>query len=182
MKATPERRLTILRILALCAVVSLSALAFALREYLSAFQSLGYLGAFLTALLSNASILLPVPGLWIIFTYGSIFHPAGVALAAAFGGALGELSGYLAGFSGQMLVERVDIFNRVMPFVQKYGMLGIIVFAAIPNPFFDLAGVAAGMLKIPLWKFLLAAWIGQCIKMFSFAYAGSLSLNWLFGK
>lgn len=171
-----------MRILALCTVIGLSALAFTLRDNLREFRSLGYAGVFVTAFISNASVLLPMPGIWVVFAVGSFLHPLGVALAAGTGGALGEISGYLAGFSGQGLVERVDIFNRITPFVQRYGAFGIAALAAIPNPFFDLAGVAAGMLKIPLWKFLLAAWVGQCIKMLYIAYAGSLSSNWLFGN
>ncbi len=182
MQISPERRTAILRILALVFVIGLGALAFLMRDHLRELQSLGYAGAFLTAFISNASILLPIPGIWVVFAISGVFHPLGVAVAAGTGGALGELSGYLAGYSGQALVERVDILNRIVPVVQKYGAPAIVVLAAIPNPFFDLAGIAAGMLKIPLWKFLLAAWIGQCIKMLSFAYAGSTSLNWLFGK
>ncbi len=181
MTITPRQRQTLLRLAALGVVLVLSTLGFILQDQLQKFRSLGYLGAFLIALISNATILLPMPGIWAVFAMGSIFHPLGVALAAGTGGALGELSGYLAGFSGQALIERVDIFERIKPFVQKYGAIGIAILSAIPNPFFDLAGVAAGMLKIPMWKFLLAAWVGQCIKMLSFAYAGSFSLNWLFG-
>ena len=37
---------------------------------------------------------------------GAIFNPIGVAVAAGLGAAIGELSGYLAGFSGQGVVER----------------------------------------------------------------------------
>lgn len=179
---TPERRTTVLRLLALAAVIGLGILAFSLREHLQELRSLGYAGAFLIAFLSNATILLPIPGVGVVFTMGGIFNPVWIALSAGTGAALGELSGYLAGFSGQALVGRIDVLNRVTPFVQKYGMLGIVVLAIIPNPFFDLAGIAAGVLKIPLWKFLLAAWVGQCIKMLYFAYAGSFSLNWLFGN
>jgi len=72
---------------------------------------------------------------------GSIFNPFGVGLAAGTGGALGELSGYLAGFSGQAVVERTDIYERIKPWVQKYGGWAILVLSAIPNPFFDIAGV-----------------------------------------
>lgn len=37
----------------------------------------------------------------------------------------------------------------------------------------------AGMLKMPLWKFLLFCWIGKTLKMLLFAYAGSWSIPWL---
>ncbi|MDV7390031.1 VTT domain-containing protein, partial [Arthrospira platensis SPKY1] len=70
---------------------------------------------------------------------------------------------------------------KIQPFVNKYGAWAIIALATIPNPVFDVASVAAGALKLPFWKFLLAAWIGQMIKMTAIAYAGSFSLGWIFG-
>jgi uncharacterized membrane protein YdjX (TVP38/TMEM64 family) len=54
----------------------------------------------------------------------------------------------------------------------------ILVLSAFPNPFFDIAGIAAGIAKIPLWQFLLACWAGQTIKMAMFAYAGAYSIEW----
>jgi membrane protein DedA with SNARE-associated domain len=111
---------------------------------------------------------------------GSVFHPLGVALAAGTGGALGELSGYLAGFSGQAVAEKTALYVRVQPLVQKWGAWAVLIMAAIPNPFFDLVGIAAGTLKMPLWKFLVNCWIGQLIKMSIFAFAGAFSLPFLF--
>jgi len=52
-----------------------------------------------------------------------------------------------------------------------------LVLSTVPNPFFDLAGIAAGALKMPLKKFMFWCWIGQTIKMLTFAYAGSGLLN-----
>ena len=86
----------------------------------------------------------------------------------------------VAGFSGQAIVERTDIYEKIHPWVEKNGTLAILILAAIPNPFFDLAGVAAGITKLPMIRFLIACWIGQTIKMTAFAYAGAASLNWLF--
>jgi membrane protein YqaA with SNARE-associated domain len=174
------KRANILRFLGLLAVIGLSALIFAFRDQVKMLTGLGYPGIFLIALLSNATVLFPAPGVAVVFAMGGVFHPLGVALAAGTGGAIGELSGYLAGWSGQTVVERMDIFERITPYIKKYGPFGIAALAAIPNPFFDLAGIAAGMLKMPLWRFLVAVWIGQLVKMLLFAYAGSLSLNWLF--
>ncbi|PIZ25416.1 MAG: DedA family protein, partial [Chloroflexi bacterium CG_4_10_14_0_8_um_filter_57_5] len=39
---------------------------------------------------------------------------------------------------------------------QRLSYLVIAALAFIPNPLFDLAGMASGALKIPLWKFLIA--------------------------
>ena len=105
--------------------------------------------------------------------------PWELPLAAGTGGALGELSGYLAGFSGQAVVERTDIYEKISPWINKYGGWAILFLAAIPNPFFDIAGIAAGIAKMPLWKFLLFCWIGQLIKMAMFAFAGAYSIDWL---
>ncbi|MBI5840788.1 MAG: VTT domain-containing protein [Chloroflexi bacterium] len=169
----------ILRLLALIAVVGITIYIYGIRDRVSEFAAYGYPGIFLIALLANATVLLPAPGVAVVFAMGSVFNPIGVALAAGTGGALGELSGYLAGFSGQAVVERTDIYNRFLPFIQKYGVWAILVLSAIPNPFFDIAGIAAGVTKIPVGRFLLFCWIGQLIKMAMFAYAGMYSIDWI---
>ena len=104
-----------------------------------------------------------------------------MALAAGAGAALGELTGYLAGFSGQPVIQRVDIYQRMVQWLKKNGALSILLFAAIPNPFFDLSGAAAGALKMPVHKFLFLTWIGETIKMLFFAYMGASSIKSLFG-
>jgi len=169
----------ILRVLALVAVVAITWYVFSIRERVEQFSEFGYPGIFLIALLANATILLPAPGVAVIYAMGAVFHPLGVGLAAGTGGALGELSGYLAGFSGQAVIERTDMYERTKPWVDKYGGWAILVLSAIPNPFFDAAGIAAGIAKMPLRTFLFFVWIGQLIKMTLFAYAGRYSLEWL---
>ncbi len=171
--------LTILRIAALLAVIAITVYIYSIRDHVEEFAAYGYPGIFLIALLANATVFLPAPGVAVIFAMGSIFNPLGVAFAAGTGGALGELSGYLAGFSGQAVVEQTNTFRKISPWINKYGGWAILVLSAIPNPFFDIAGIAAGIAKMPLWKFLLFCWIGQLIKMTMFAYAGAYSINWL---
>lgn len=166
----------ILRVLALFAVIGITIYVFSIRNRVEEFAVLGYPGIFLIALLANATVLLPAPGVAVIYAMGAIFNPLGVGLAAGTGGALGELSGYLAGFSGQAVIERSDIYNRVQPWVKKYGGWAILVLSAIPNPFFDVAGIAAGIAKMPLRTFLVFTWIGQLIKMTLFAVAGHYSV------
>ncbi len=171
----------VLRILALLAVVAITVYIYSIREHIEQFEGWGYPGIFLVALLANATVLLPAPGVAVIYAMGGIFNPLFVGLAAGTGGALGELSGYLAGFSGQAVVERTDIYNRVKPWVDKYGGWTILVMSAIPNPFFDIAGIAAGMAKMPMRTFLIFTWTGQFIKMTSFALAGHYSITLLAG-
>ena len=169
----------ILRVLALLAVIGVTIYIYSIRDHVKDFAEYGYPGIFLITLLANATVFLPAPGVAVVFAMGSIFNPLGIALAAGTGGALGEVTGYLAGFSGQAVVEKTDLFNRIQPWVGKYGGWAILVFSAIPNPFFDIAGMAAGVSKMSLWKFLLFCWVGQVIKMAMFAYAGLYSINWL---
>jgi uncharacterized membrane protein YdjX (TVP38/TMEM64 family) len=169
----------ILRILAIAAVIGITVYIFSIRDHVKDYAVYGYPGIFLIALMANATVFLPAPGVAVVFAMGSIFNPVGVALAAGTGGAIGELSGYLAGFSGQAVVEYTDIYKKISPWINKYGGWAILVLAAIPNPFFDIAGIAAGVAKMPLWKFLLFCWVGQLIKMAMFAFAGAYSIDWI---
>lgn len=169
----------ILRALALLAVIAITVYIYSIRDRVEDFAAYGYPGIFLVALMANATVFLPAPGVAVVFAMGSIFNPMGVALAAGAGGTIGELSGYLAGFSGQAVVERTDVYERINPWVQKYSGWAILALSAIPNPFFDVAGVAAGIAKMSLRNFMLACWVGQTIKMAIFAYAGLYSLDWL---
>jgi uncharacterized membrane protein YdjX (TVP38/TMEM64 family) len=173
----PRLRLILLRTFALIFVIGISIFVFLIRDKAEQLQGYGYLGIFIVAFLAYATVLLPAPGIAVVFTWGSVFHPAGVALAAGAGAALGEISGYLAGFSGQAVIERAVIYQRLSGFMKKNGGLTILLLSAIPNPFFDLAGAAAGASKMPLPKFLLWCWIGETIKMLLFAYAGDSSLG-----
>jgi len=169
----------IARWLSLLGVIAISILIFSLRDRAEQLAIYGYPGIFLLSFLAYATVILPAPGIWIVFAMGAVFHPLGVALAAGSGAALGELSGYLAGFSGQAVVERAELYNRLSFWMQKNGPLTIFVLAALPNPFFDLAGIAAGALKMPIRRFLFWCWIGETVKMLYFSYAGAASFDWI---
>ncbi|KAJ1867777.1 Protein kinase of the Mitotic Exit Network [Coemansia sp. RSA 989] len=45
--------------------------------------------------------------------------------------------------------------------LRRFGFAGILVFAAIPNPLFDLAGITCGHFKVPFWTFFGATFIGK---------------------
>lgn len=180
-KPESSTRTLVLRGLSLLAFAAITIFVFSMRDRAAELAVYGYPGIFLIAMLSSATVIFPAPGLAIVFGMAGVFHPMGVAFAAACGAALGETTGYLAGISGRSVIENTQIYARFEPFVRKYGVFAVAGLAAIPNPFFDLASIAAGALKLPYWKFLLAAWCGQLIKMTYIAYAGSLAINWLLG-
>lgn len=173
--------LNIIRLLILLGVIGISAYVFAIRDQAERFAVYGYPGIFLLSLLANATILLPAPGIAVVFAMGSIFQPSLVALAAATGATVGEISAYAAGFSGQAVIERTAAYSRIVPWMRRYGGLTTLLLAAIPNPFFDLAGIAAGALRMPFVPFIAWCLLGKCIKMLIFAYTGAYSVEWLSG-
>jgi len=178
-EAKPAWQVNLLRAFALIAVIGITIYIYSIRDHVEEFEKFGYAGIFLIALMANATVLLPAPGVAVVYAMGGVFNPLLVGLAAGTGGAFGELSGFLAGFSGQAVIERTDIYNRFKPWVDQYGGWAILVLSAIPNPFFDVAGIAAGIAKMPMRTFLFFTWIGQLIKMTLFATAGYYSVEWL---
>jgi uncharacterized membrane protein YdjX (TVP38/TMEM64 family) len=180
-KSISKTKLNIIRVAVLLLVIALTVVLVIERERIQALRAYGYPGIFLFSILANATILVPVPGVVFTSAMGAVFHPFWVALAAGAGAALGELSGYLAGFSGQAVVEESDRYQRVVKWMEKYGDVTILVLAFIPNPLFDLAGMVAGILKMPVWKFLIYCVIGKILKMLIFAYAGDAVMQFLEG-
>jgi membrane protein YqaA with SNARE-associated domain len=172
-------RLNVIRIFVLLGVIAITVFVFSIRDQAEQLQGYGYPGIFVLSILSNATLILPAPGIALTFAFGAVFNPIGVALAAGAGSAIGELTGYLAGFSGQGVIEQTAMYDRLEGWTDQYGGWTIMILALIPNPLFDLAGAAAGALKMPIFEFLLWAFIGKTIKMLLFAYAGSTSLDWL---
>ena len=175
---TKETRTKILRILILAGVIGFSILLFLLRDKIKNLEALGYPGIFLISLLSSATIILPVPGIAFTGAMGMLFNPFWVAIFAGLGSALGEFSGYLAGFSGQNVVEKSKWSDRINGWMKKYGDITILILAIIPNPLFDMAGISAGILKMPVWRFFLWTLIGKIIKQFFFAYSGATLGRW----
>jgi membrane protein YqaA with SNARE-associated domain len=177
-----DRRHKIFRALALIGVIGIIFLLFIYRDQVKKLQDYGYAGIFLISIAANATIIIPLPGVAFTTAMGAIFDPIGVAVAAGLGAAIGEITGYMAGFSGQGFAGHSAQFLRLTTWMKAHQRLTygvIMLLALIPNPLFDLAGMASGALKLPLWKFLLASGIGKILKMLMFAYAGFYSISWL---
>ncbi len=170
-------KLTAVRVVVLLLVCAGSVFLFLARAQVARLEAFGYPGIFLISLLSNATLILPIPGVLFTSAMGAVFDPFWVALTASTGATLGELSGYLAGFSGQGVIENKTWYERVTRWMKKYGDITILVLAFIPNPIFDIAGMVAGALRMPLWRYIVFSWIGKTGKMFLFAYGGASILS-----
>ena len=174
MKTVPaKRRTNVLRVLIFFALLALTIALLQYRDRIQEFAKFGYVGIFSVSLLSNATLIFPIPGVIFTSAMGAVFNPYWVALAAGSGAALGELTGYLAGYSGQVVIERTDWYQKMTQWMKKYGNLTVLVLAFIPNPLFDLTGMAAGALRMPVARFLFWCVIGKILKMLVFALTGA---------
>lgn len=141
----------------------------------------GYLGILTVQFLSSATVFLPLPGLAVIFLYGTILDPYLVGLSAALGAALGELTGYAVGYGGHRLIIKKNrkIANDARRLFKKYDYFFVIIlFSAIPFPF-DVVGVLCGLSRYDIKKFLTAVFIGNWIKLSLVALSGFYGIPWI---
>ncbi len=142
-------------------------------------RSLGYPAVFVAALVGSAGMVIPLPSTAAIFFGGDILNPVYVGLLAGFAEGMGEITGYGLGFSGQPVIRDTRLYRQLEGWVQRRGWTVIFVVSIIPNPVFDVLGIAAGALRLPLPKFLAAAWAGKTIKNLGIACAGYLGAGWV---
>lgn len=145
---------------------------------IEALAQYGYLGAFLIAMLGSATIFFPAPGWAAVIALSASLNPAVLGLVAGIGSAIGELTGYVAGDGARdILNSRVNETKEIEALVRGYGAAGIFALAFIPNPLFDAAGLVAGGLKIPWWRFLLACAAGRVLRYVLLALVGNFTLG-----
>ena len=171
-RVDPRWRLFALRLAGAVAVALLALFLLLNADWLWHLGNYGYLGVFVLSLLSSATIVIPAPGWLIPIVAGSTMNPLLVGLAAGTGQTLGELTGYLAGASGSIIIEDSARYDWLSHLVRRYGLILISLLAFIPNPFFDLAGIISGALRIPVLLFLVATWIGKTLRAILLAYGG----------
>ena len=139
-------------------------------EYL---KSSGYVGVFLMALIGSASPIWPLPGSWAVFIAAGLgLNPIILGLLGGLGEAIGELTGYTAGFGGQVALQRFKRYKQIEGWMRRWGGPTIFVVSAIPNVFIKAATIAAGGLRYPIWKFFIFCWAGKTVKSLAFAFAG----------
>ena len=147
-------------------------------------KSYGYAGLFLINVIGAASILLPSPAAASVFGGGALLEdflgvPAfiWVGLVAGLGEAIGEFSGYAAGYGGRLIIQERPAYARIHDWMQKRGFITMFLMSTIPNPVFDIAGLAAGAVQMPLRSFFVAVLSGKIIKNTWIAAAGVLGVG-----
>ena len=167
-----QRRQLLIRVGVIAAVLAFSFLILINSDKLRNLGNYGYAGVFLLSFLTNATIFVPAPS-WIIpIVAGASFNPFIVGLLVGTGESLGEVTGFIAGASGRIIVEDRERYQWLSDLANRYGLWLFIILGFIPNPFFDLAGIMAGALRIPVLSFLGATWLGKTARAMLLAYGG----------
>ena len=158
-----DRKRYLLSIVSILLVVVVMVVLFLFRRQMAGLGNWGYLGAFLIGLIANATVILPMPGLLLLFPLGITFNPFLIALAGAAGGAIGELAGYMLGYGGHTFVRNYELFLKVEKWMGRRGVLTVFLFALVPFLPIDIVGIVAGAVKFPVWKFLAACFSGKAV-------------------
>ncbi len=168
-----SRKRRVLFILALLLVIAITVtlqLVYGLHPgRLSELKGHFYWGAFLISLIGNATILFPGAVLVLLSNLGILLYsstglsgPMLVGLLGGIAAAIGETTGYIAGYSGREIVARGKMYGRVERRVKRWGAIAILLFSMVPFVF-DLVGIAAGILRFPFWRFMLFCGLGRIV-------------------
>lgn len=146
----------------------------------------GYLGAFLISILGGATIIIPVPMLAVVFSLGGVMElPWLVGLSSGFGETLGALTIYMTGYGGSTAFYNSKhgkiqaAYGRMMGLMERRGSLTLFILAAVLNPFFYPATLAAGALRFGIRKYFLICLLGKTIKGMTVVYSGFWGLRGL---
>lgn len=187
-EATPSRfqwRLEYTLLITIAVLLTAFAVAFFyFGADVSNLRRYGYAGVFLINLIGAASILLPSPAAASVIGGGALLDdflgvPAfiWVGLVAGSAEALGEFSGYAAGYGGRIVVEKRPEYQKIHGWMQRRGTITMFVMSTVPNPLFDVAGLAAGAVRMPIGRFFGAVLAGKIIKDIWLAALGGLGVT-----
>ena len=183
-----------LPILGLIAVVAIVVGIFYLWRFhpddVERLKGFGYLGVFFISLALNATVVLPTGNFAAMaalanslpsvgFLAFSLPAPLMVGIIGGIGAGIGESTGYLGGYSGQAVMPgKRRLYERLEGWLKRWGMLFIIGFSIAPLVF-DLVGLAAGALRYPYWKFLIACTLGRIVSYILLCYAAVLGWEFI---
>ena len=155
-------------------------------EFVRGLEGYGYLGAFLISILGGATIVIPVPMLAVVFALGGVMqYPWLVGIAAGLGETVGAMTIYMTGHgAGRVFYSSKhgkiqSAYDRLEKLMERRGSLTLFILAAVINPFFYPAALAAGALRFGIRKYFFICFIGKTIKGMTIVYAGYWGLRGL---
>ncbi len=169
---TNQKKLSIATLIAVVILVVVSAVLISMPL----FRGLGLLGLFIISFLGSATIILPGPGfvLSTLLVYMSDDWWVISCVVAGLGSAFGEMTGYLLGLSLKNIssltkLKEIDNFissKKVIMKLKDFIFPITLIFALLPNPFFDFVGLLAGYLKADLKLFFVITFVGKTLRYF----------------
>jgi len=148
-------------------------------DYVSQASHYGYFGAFVISILAGATAFVPIPGVLVVFTLGSVLNPALVGIVSGLGEAIGSIGIYLSGWGGQKAIQNFNhkFVDRFTDWIRRRGEIAVFLMSAMLNPLFYPFTAIAGMLRFGLVKFFFLCWAGKAIKNMAIAYLGYFGLR-----
>ncbi len=167
--------------------LAMTAFLILFHNEMESLKQYGYIGAFLISILGGATIIIPVPMQAVTFALGSAMStPLQVVilgLSAAAGELLGAYTIYMTGRgAGQALSSsqsgRIQrLYERMLGIMERRGPLVLFLVASVVNPFFYPTAMAAGALRIGLWKYTFIVLVGKIIKCMTVVFLGYYGLG-----
>jgi membrane protein YqaA with SNARE-associated domain len=172
-------------------VVLMTVFAFAFFYFqveVSRLKDYGYVGVFIINFIGAASMILPTPAAASVVGGGAILNSylgiptfVYVGVVAGLAEALGEFTGYAAGYGSRIVIQERPEYKQIQGWMERHGVITMFVMSVIPNPLFDVAGAAAGVVRMPLGRFFLAVLAGKTIKDLYLAAGGEFGIEALGG-
>jgi len=159
--------------------VAIVIVVFVFSSEIEKLKEFGYLGVFIISVLASATLFIPAPAWAVIIAMSRFLDPVLLGLVAGVGSAIGELTGYTAGSGAAKLLHANSHFKRFKNWIKNNDLLAVFILAAIPNPLFDVAGIAAGSLGIKWWRYLISTAAGRTLRYILLAYLGAFSLQFV---
>jgi uncharacterized membrane protein YdjX (TVP38/TMEM64 family) len=146
-------------------------------EVFEELEGYGYLGIFVISIVLNATIIIPISVMAIVSSMGAVLpSPLLVGIIAGVGAGIGEMTAYVAGRAGRALLAKSSVYTRVERWVKRWGWIAVFILSVFPFVF-DVAGIIAGAMRMPWWRFWLACWGGRTVSYVTVAYLGSVILK-----
>lgn len=155
---------------AVCLMLVLCCVAWILKDAVAAHVPATCLGLFAACAVANGA-LFPSFSLLLVLPFVSVLPLHSVAVSAALGAALGEMTGYYLGSCGSAVLEREPV-KRVQAVFSEHEMFWVFLFCILPLPVFDVIGILAGSVKMHPLRFYFSCFAGKFLKMLA---AGSLA-------
>jgi uncharacterized membrane protein YdjX (TVP38/TMEM64 family) len=184
-----HRKIPILTfVLVVGVVVSISVVFLIVASGKETWESVGYPSAFLLGLIGAASVIIPVPTTVALLSVAGlrIFDPTLLALAFGFGAAVGQLTSYMVGRAGRMVIgnKRKRRLDAMLKIFERYGMIAVFIFALTPLPD-SLLFIPMGLVHYSLWKIFVAAVAGKITMSLIITHFGGImgqtfTENWIF--